>query len=124
MLLDLLSDVVGIDDVLFIVKSGGAVSEVRSNHLGIRQKDKWITLGDNDGPADMHVNAESIGSAEFVEEPRPGRTSFSVRFFNRDGQRVLAAFFTRMYDPSGAMIPERKALYDGLHRRYPSKIQF
>ncbi len=124
MLLELLSEIVGIDDVLFIVKSDGAVSEVRSNHLGIRQKDKWITLGENDDPAHMHINSESIESAEFVKEPRPGRTSFSVRFFNRDGQRVLAAFFTRMYDQSGVLIPERMELYDGLHQRYPSKIQF
>lgn len=124
MLLDLLSDVVGVDDVLFVVKNGGAVSEVRSNHLGIRQKDKWITLGDNDGPAHMHVDAESISYAEFVEEPRPGRTSFSVRFFNRDGQRALAAFFTRMYDPAGMMIPERKMIYDELRGKYPPKIQF
>lgn len=124
MLLDILSDVVGIDDVLFVVKNGGAVSEVRSNHLGIRQKDKWITLGDNDDPAHMHVNTESIGSAEFVEEPKPGRTSFIVRFYGSDGQRVMAAFFTRMYDSSGVMIPERKALYDKLRQRYSSKIQF
>ena len=78
LLLELLSDLVKIDDVLFIVKNDGAVSEVRSNSLSIRQKEKWITIGDNDGPAHMHVDSESIKSAKFIQEVKPERTSFSV----------------------------------------------
>ena len=50
MLKDLLSDIVSVDDVLMIIKSNGATSEMRSNSLNIRQKDQWITIGDNDGP--------------------------------------------------------------------------
>ena len=49
MLKDLLSDIVRIDDVLMIVKSNGATSEMRSNSLSIRQKEQWITIGKNDG---------------------------------------------------------------------------
>ena len=74
MLLELLSDLVKIDDVLLIVKNSGAVSEVRSP-LSIKQKEKWITIGDNDGPAHLHVNSELIKSAEFIEEQKPERTS-------------------------------------------------
>ena len=68
MLFDLLSDLIKIDDILLIVKNDSAISEIRSNFLSIRQKEKWITVGDNDGPAHMHINSDSIKSVEFVEE--------------------------------------------------------
>ena len=124
MLLEILSDLVRIDDILLIIKNDGAVSEIRSNSLTIRQKEKWITIGDNDGPAHMHINSELIKSAEFVQEEKPERTSFSVRFFNNNGERVLAAFFTKMYDESKTLISERKKVYDNLNQKYSSKIQF
>ncbi len=124
MLLDILSDLVKIDDILFIIKNDGAVSEIRSNSLSIRQKEKWITIGDNDGPAHMHINSELIKSAEFVQEEKIERTSFSVRFFNNNGERVLAVFFTKMYDDTKTLISERKKVYDQLNQKYSSKIQF
>ena len=124
LLLEILSDLVRIDDILLIIKNNGAVSEIRSNSLSIRQKEKWITIGDNDGPAHMHINSELIKSAEFVQEEKPERTSFSVRFFNNNGERVLAAFFTKMYDESKTLISERKKVYDNLNQEYSSKIQF
>ena len=124
LLLELLSDIVKIDDILIIVRNAGAISEVRSNSLSIRQKEKWITIGDNDGPAHMHIDSELIKSAEFVQEEKPERTSFSVRFFNKNGERVLAAFFTKMYDESKTLISERKKVYDELNQKYSSKINF
>ena len=124
MLFELLSDLLEIDDVLLIVKNSGVVSEVRSNSLGIRQKEKWITIGDNDGPAHMHVDSELIKSAEFVQEEKPERTSYSVRFYNETGERILAAFFTKMYDESKNLILERKKVYDKLNQKYGSSIKF
>jgi len=124
LLLELLSDLVKIDDILFIVRNGCAISEVRNNSLSIRQKEKWITIGDNDGPAHMHIDSELIKSAEFVQEIKPERTSFSVRFFDKNRERVLAVFFTKMYDESKTLIPERKKVYDELNQKYSSKIIF
>ncbi len=124
MLLELLSDIVKIDDVLLIIRNDGAISEVRSNSLSIRQKEKWITIGDNDGPAHMHIDSELIKSAEFVQEEKSERTSFSVRFFDKNKKRVLAAFFTKMYDESKTLISERKKVYDELNQKYSSKINF
>lgn len=49
MIIDLLTDIVKIDDILLIVRTGGAITEMRSNSLNLRQKDNWITIGDNDG---------------------------------------------------------------------------
>lgn len=124
MLLELLSDLLKIDNILFIIKNNGATSEIRSNSLSIRQKDKWITIGDNAGPAHMHVNSELIKRAEFIEEEKPEKISFSVRFFNESGERILAAFFTKMYDDSKQLVAERKKLYDQLNQKFTSKIQF
>jgi putative heme iron utilization protein len=124
LLFELLSDLVKINDILLIVKNNGATSEIRSDSLSIRQKEKWITIGDNDGPAHMHIDSELIKSAAFVQEEKPERTSFSVRFFNKNEERVLAAFFTKMYDESKTLIPERKKIYDKLNQKYSSKMQF
>ena len=124
MLFELLSDIVKVDDVLLITKNIGATCEIRSNSLTIRQKEKWITIGDNDGPAHMHINSEMIKSAKFVKEQRPDRISFSIRFFDINNDRLVAAFFTKMYDESKNLISERKNLYDSLHDKYSSKIKF
>jgi putative heme iron utilization protein len=123
LLLELLSDLVKIDDILLIVKNSGAVSEVRSP-LSIKQKEKWITIGDNDGPAHLHVNSELIKSAEFIEEQKPERTSFSVRFFDENDERIIAVFFTKMYDDSKQLIPQRKKIYDQVKQKFTSKIKF
>ena len=121
MLYEILSDLVKIENVLFIVKSNGAVSEIRSNMLNIRQKEKWINIGENDGPCHMHVNSELIKKAEFVKEKKPERTSFSVRFYDENDERVLAAFITKMYDDEMNIIPERLKSYEELFEKYGSK---
>ena len=124
MLKDLLADIVRVDDVLMIVKSNGATSEMRSNSLSVRQKEQWITIGENDGPCHMHVNDNMIKNAEFVVEERPERTSYSVRFFDENGERVLGCFFTKMYDEAKKIKLERKKLYDDLQEKYGKKIQY
>ena len=124
MALDILSDIVKIPDVLLVVKNGAAVSEIRSNSLGIKQKDKWITIGDNDGPAHMHLNSDLLTHAKFVKEEKPERISFSVRFFDQNDERILGAFFTKMYDENKNLKPERVKLYNELNEKYGSKIKF
>ena len=124
MLFEVLSDLVKIDDILFIIKNNTVISEIRSNSLNIRQKEKWITIGDNDDPVHMHINAELIKSAKFVQEQKPERISFSIRFFDENDDRVLAAFFTKMYDESKKLISTRKKDFDQLSLKYTSKIKF
>lgn len=124
MLFNVLSDLVKIDNILLIIKNAGAVSEIRSNSLSINQKEKWITIGDNDGPAHMHINSELIQNAEFIEEQKPERTSFSVQFFDKDRNRILGAFFTKMYDQSMTLDTERKKTYDNLRKKYGMNIKF
>ncbi len=124
MLLDILSDLLKIDDIILIIKNNVVVSEIKSTSLSIKQKEKWITIGDNDGPAHIHINSEMIQFAEFIEEKKPDRTSFSVQFFDQNGDRILSAFFTKMYDQSNNLNFERKKIYEKLCEKYGSKIQF
>jgi len=118
MLKQILEDILKIDDILFVVKNQGAVSEIKNNFLPIRQKDNWITIGDDKGPCHMHINADNISKAKFVIEEKIERTSYSVMFFDKNNERVLAAFFTKMYDENKNLNQKRKALFDNLFKKY------
>jgi len=121
MLKDLLSDIVKINDVLLIVRTGGAITEMRSNSLNLRQKDNWITIGDNDGPCHMHVDTNTVERAQFVKEQKENRTSYSIRFFDKEGEKIMSAVFSKMYDDNMNIKLERVKLYDGLFQKYGSK---
>jgi putative heme iron utilization protein len=123
LLFEILSDLVKIEDILLIVKNTSATSEIKSNSLNIKQRENWITIGNNDDPAHLHINSEMIKSIEFIQEKRPERISFSVRFFDDNGERVLAAFFTKMYDEKKNLNFNRKKIYDDLCQKYGSIIQ-
>jgi len=123
LLYEILSDLVHIKDVLLIVKNTSATSEIKTNNLTIRQNEKWITIGSNDDPAHLHINSEMIKSINFIEEKKPERTSFSVRFYDQKQERVIAAFFTKMYDTNKNLDISRKNLYDDLQKKFGSVIQ-
>lgn len=122
MLQKILEDLLKIDDILFVVKSSGATAEIRSNSLNIRQKNQWITIGDNEGPCHMHLNDTLVKSAQFITEEKPERTSFSVRFYDEAGERILGAFFTKMYDEKMNLKQDRKKLYDSLSTKYGTEM--
>jgi len=121
MLKDLLSDIIKIDDILIIVRNDGAIIEMRSNSLNIRQKEKWITIGDNDGPCHMHIDSSLITEARFVQEKRTDRTSYSIRFFDKDGEKRFSTVFAKMYDEKLNLNPQRKKLYNDLFEKYGSQ---
>ena len=122
LLYQILSDLIKIEDLLFVVKNSSATSEIRSNSLSIKKHEKWITLGKNDDPAHMHVNSEMIKSIKFVQEEKPERTSYSVRFFDDNNERVLAAFFTKMYDDQKNLNPDKEKIFVDLSKKYGSLI--
>lgn len=121
MIKDLLSDIVKIDDILLIVRTGGAITEMRSNSLNLRQKDNWITIGDNDGPCHMHVDSNKIAKTQFVKEQKENRTSYSIRFFDNEGEKIMSAVFSKMYDDNMKVKLDRTKLYDDLFQKYSSK---
>lgn len=126
MLDQLLQDILKIDDILLVVKSNGAVSEIKSNNLSFRQKNPWITLGDNEGPCHMHINSDSIKRAEFVTEKKETRTSYSVRFYDDKDDRILGAFFTKMYKDKEYQQPDsaRVQTFNQLAQKYGNNITF
>ena len=113
LLFEILSDLVKIEDILLIVKNTSATSEIKSNSLSIRQREKWITIGNNDDPAHLHINSEMIKSIEFIQEKKT----------EDNGERALAAFFTKMYDEKKNLNFNRKKIYDDLCQKYGSIIQ-
>lgn len=121
MLKDLLSDIIKIDDVLIILRSEGAIIEMRSNSLTISQKDKWITLGDNDGPCHMHIDSSMISEARFIKEQKTDRISYSIRFFDKNGEKQFSTVFAKMYDKEMNLNTNRKILYDNLFQKYGSQ---
>ncbi len=121
MLKDLLSDIIQIDNILIIVRTEGAIIEMRSNSLNIRQKEKWITIGDNDGPCHMHIDSTTISEARFIQEKKPDRTSYSVRFFDKNDEKQFSTVFAKMYDKEMNLNLERKKLYDDLFLKYGSQ---
>ena len=123
LLYDLFSDIIKIDNVLLIVKNIGVVSEIRAPNK-IKQKEKWITIGENDDPAHMHINSELIKSAKFIQEEKPERVSYSIHFYDDEENRVVAAFFTKMYDDSKKLIQNKKLEYDTLRDKYSAFIDF
>ena len=123
MLFEILSDLLKIDDILLIVKNTSATSEIKINSLSIKKREKWITIGTNDDPAHVHINFELIKKIEFIQEERTERTSFSVRFFDVNNERIFAAFFTKMYDEGKNLKLDRKKIFDGLCQKYGSIIK-
>ena len=121
MLKDLLSDLVQIDNILLIVRTGGAITEMRSNSLNLRQKDNWITIGNNDGSCHMHVDANTVAKAQFVKEQKENKTSYSIRFFDNKGEKLMSAVFSKMYDDMMNIKQDRIKMYDDLFRKYGSK---
>ena len=124
MLFDILSDIVKINDVLLIVKNPVVVSEIKSNSLSIRQKNEWITIGENDGPAHMHINSKLIKSCKFIMKEKPERISYSILFYDQSGERTLGAFFTKMYDEKKNLKLEREKKYNQLIQKFGSIIEF
>jgi len=123
LLFEILSDLVKIDNILFIVKSTSATGEIKSNSLNIKQRENWITIGDNNDPAHLHINSEMIKKIEFIQEEKPERTSFSVRFFDGNGNRAFVAFFTKMYDEKKNLDLSKKKIYENLLQKYGSIVQ-
>ena len=121
MLDDLLSDIVKISDVLLIVRSGGAIIEMKSNSLSLRLKDNWITIGNNEVPCHMHIDSNSVSKAQFVEERKENKISYSIRFFDKEGQKLFSAVFSKMYDEKMNLNQEREKLYYNLFKKYGSK---
>jgi len=69
-------------------------------------------------PCHMHIDSTSIKEAKFVEEKKSERTSFGIRFFDKEGTKQFSTIFAKMYDKEMNLDLTRKKLYEGLFAKY------
>jgi len=121
----LISDILAQQDILLSVNSGkGSIAEARvEKGLPFRIKDKWATIGDENGSWHIHLNMDEVVEARFVKEPMSsdGRQSYSIRFFNSKGGLSMRANFTKLYDCDGNVMEEKVAKFDKIYTKYGSK---
>lgn len=119
----LISDILSQQDILLSVNSGSGISEARvEKGLPFRIREKWATIGDENRPWHIHLNMKEVVQARFVKEPRSdGRQSYSIRFFDSNGNLSMRANFTKMYESNGNLVKEKAAKFDEIYTKYGSK---
>jgi putative heme iron utilization protein len=119
----LISDILSQQDMLLSVNSGSSIAEARvEKTLPFRIREKWVTIGDENRPWHIHLNMKEVVQVRFVKEPRSdGRQSYSIRFFDSNGNLSMRANFTKMYDSDGNLVKEKAAKFDEIYTKYGSK---
>jgi len=120
---DIINDILPHDNVMFSVRSSGAVCEVNAEkNLLLRVREQYATIGDESRPWHIHVNLNNTKEARFViENKSDDRKSYSIRFFDLEGNLVLRANFIKMYDSSNALIREKYLVYEQIFSKYGKK---
>jgi hypothetical protein len=93
-------------------------------NLPLRVSDQYATIGDETRPWHIHVNLLETQEARFVIEDNKTRSrdSYSIRFFDSNGNLVLRANFVKMYDSSkNTLIQERLLAYEKIFAKYGKK---
>jgi putative heme iron utilization protein len=117
---DIVKDMLALDNVMFSVRSSGAVCEVHTEtNLPLRISEQYATVGDETKPWHIHVNLNETVEARFViENKKYDRNSYSIRFFDSKGNVTLRANFIKMYDSSNTLIQERVSKFERLFSKY------
>jgi putative heme iron utilization protein len=120
---DIISDILPYDNIMFSVRSNGAVCEVNSEkNIPLRVSEQYATIGDESRPWHIHVNLNNTKEARFVtENMTDDRKSYSIRFFDLEGNLVLRANFIKMYDSSKTIIQEKLLTYEQIYTKYGKK---
>jgi len=120
---DIINDILPHDNVMFSVRSSGAVCEVNAEkNLLLRVREQYATIGDESKPWHIHVNLNNTKEARFIiENKSDDRKSYSIRFFDLEGNLVLRANFIKMYDSSNALIREKYLAYEQIFSKYGKK---
>jgi putative heme iron utilization protein len=120
---DIIKDILAVDNVMFSVRSNGAVCEVHTeNNMPLRINEQYATIGDELRPWHIHVNINETIEARFVIENKNGnRNSYSIRFFDSKGNLILRANFVKMYDSSNILIQEKVLKYEQLFSKHGNR---
>ena len=118
---EIMKDILEQDNILFSVRSGSAVCETRTEQgLPFRIREQWATIGDETKSWHIHVNIQETVEARFVKENKSesGKASFSIRFYDKNGNLTLRANFVKMYDSMNVIIQERVSKYEEIFSKY------
>jgi putative heme iron utilization protein len=120
---DLFAEILSQENILLSVNSGNGICEARvEKGLPFRIREKWATIGDESRPWHIHLNMEELKEARFVKEARSdGRQSYSIRFFDSNGNLAMRANFIGLYSSDGNLIKNKTDRYDEIHRKFGSK---
>ncbi|HEY7227409.1 MAG TPA: ChuX/HutX family heme-like substrate-binding protein [Nitrososphaeraceae archaeon] len=119
-IIELVSDILSLDDIMFSVNSGNGICEVRSERgLPVRISEKWMTIGNEDKSWHIHLNLQNVTTAKFVKETRQGgMNGYSIRFFDSNGNIAMRANFVKMYDDNGNLLSSKSNRFDELFIKY------
>jgi hypothetical protein len=91
-------------------------------NLLLRVREQYATIGDESRPWHIHVNLNNTKEARFViENKSDDRKSYSIRFFDLEGNLILRANFIKMYDSSNTLIREKYLAYEQIFSKYGKK---
>jgi hypothetical protein len=66
---DIIKDILGFDNIMFSVRSSGAVCEVHAEkNMPFRISEQYVTIGEESSPWHIHVNINETIEARFVRE--------------------------------------------------------
>jgi|SRR6476620_8276680 len=115
---DIINDILPHDNVMFSVRSRVDAEK----NLLLRVREQYATIGYESRPWHIHVNLNNTKEARFViENKSDDRKSYSIRFFDLEGNLVLRANFIKMYDSSNALIREKYLAYEQIFSKYGKK---
>ncbi|MGE0242352.1 MAG: hypothetical protein AB7F53_00475 [Nitrososphaeraceae archaeon] len=118
---NLISDILLQSDIIFSIKNAGGICEARlQENMKFKIKDQWATIGDEHSPWHIHINLNYVATAKFIREfnTSHNRESFSIRFFDSNENLILRANFSKMYDNSGTIIPNKIVKFQHLLEKY------
>jgi putative heme utilization carrier protein HutX len=111
---DVMADLQGWGDVLFIVHTPDIVLEcvgrIPPGNVG---RGYYNLHGDS--PIGGHIRYAACESIAFVSRPFMGRQSCSVQFFNAGGEAMFKVFVRR--DAARNLLPDQVARFEALHAR-------
>lgn len=120
MLEELLRDIVNEEHIIVSISNGNAIAETLISNLPIRISEEWIRIG-VEGESHIHLKKNAIKFVKFVKEERSnGRTSFSIRLLDERQERILAIYFTNMYEDE-QLRSDRVARYNQIFNKYGSE---
>jgi putative heme iron utilization protein len=91
-------------------------------NISFHVSEQYATIGDESRPWHIHVNLSNAKEARFITENiTDDRKSYSIRFFDSEGNLVLRANFIRMYDSSKTLIQEKLLAYEQIYAKYGKK---